>query len=104
MIINNDHNNWRKKTRFKVYMMFILAWTKLVSYFALKLLGHRHPYMQSMDQNHPLKNFQTPLKKENNRQNPIKYGERRLFQTPPKLLPVTLSIGPPPPPHFSKIK
>jgi hypothetical protein len=54
-------------------MMFNLAWTNLVSYLALKLLGHhRHTYMQSMDQNRPLKNFQTPLKKENNRKNPIK--------------------------------
>jgi hypothetical protein len=61
-----------KKTRFKVYMMFILAWKNLVSYLALKLLGHRHTYRQSMDQNHPLKKFQTPLKKGNNSQNPIK--------------------------------
>jgi len=43
-----------KKTRFKVYMMFNLAWTNVVSYLALKLLGrHRHTYMQSMDQNLP---------------------------------------------------
>jgi hypothetical protein len=54
MIISNDHNNWRKKTRFKVFMMFILARTNLVFYFGLKLFGHRHTYMQRMDQNHPL--------------------------------------------------
>jgi hypothetical protein len=52
--------------------MFILAWTNVVSYLAIKLFGHRHTYMQSMDQNHTLKKFQTPLKKENNGQNPIK--------------------------------
>jgi hypothetical protein len=54
MIISNDQIIGGKKTRFKVYMMFNLAWTNLVSYLALKLLGHhRHTYMQSMDQNLP---------------------------------------------------